>query len=105
MNSVERTVAVFHEGAVAHYNVSQNPTGVFTVRLLKYNGQDRNSPPQVFHLHKQNGRWMDDDNADRELRTELGYAIDLQQSDFDGPVYNSGERERPRGDLGGQQHP
>jgi hypothetical protein len=98
-------VAVFHEGAIAHYNVSQLRGGAFTVRLLKYSGQEEYTPPRVFHLKKENGRWIDDDDADRELRTELGYAIDLQQRDFDGPIYNSDGRDRSRGDSGGQLHP
>ncbi len=93
MYVMEKTVAVFHEGAIAHYNVSEEGNGSFKARLLKYNGSPNNNPPREFLLHKEGRHWADDD-VEQDIVDEIGQAIDLQIRTIDSPVYSSGGRER-----------
>ena len=80
---MERTVTVYHEGAIAYYNVSKGAHGSFRARLLTYSGSSRNAPAQDLKLQKDGSRWVHDDVVDRELAEELGYVIEMQKASFD----------------------
>jgi hypothetical protein len=103
MKCMERTVGVFHQGAIAHYNVAKEKDGTFKARLLKYNGHTSKTPPSEFHLQKEGRHWSQDDNATQELVDEIGYAIEMQRDLFGGPLYHSPDRYHDR--QGGLQRP
>jgi len=84
---MERTVTIFHEGALAHYNVLLNGDGTFKARLLTYNGNRTNTPPREFHLQKDGRRWSQEAGANKDLADELGYVIDMQKGFFEQPRY------------------
>ena len=84
---MERTITIFHEGAMAYYNVTREPQGAFRARLLTYNGNECNRPPQKLYLQKDGNRWTHDDNVDRSLADELGYVIELQKTMFEQSLY------------------
>ncbi|HVE61359.1 MAG TPA: hypothetical protein VNA26_06055 [Chitinophagaceae bacterium] len=90
---MEKTVAVFHEGALAHYNVSEEGNGTFKARLLKYSGRPDNDPPREFLLHKEGRHWADDD-VEQDIVDDIGQAIELQIKNMDRPVYHSRGHER-----------
>jgi hypothetical protein len=90
---MEKTVAVFHEGAIAHYNVSEEGNGTFKARLLKYSGSPGNDPPKEFILHKEGRHWADD-IADQNIVDDIGQAIELQIRNIDSPVFSSRNSER-----------
>jgi len=85
---MEKTVAVFHEGALAHYNISEEGNGTFKARLLKYSGSPGNDPPREFLLHKEGRHWADDD-VRQDIVDDIGQAIDSQIRNIDRPVYSS----------------
>jgi hypothetical protein len=85
---MERTVTIFHEGAMAYYNVAKNAQGKFRARLITYNGNEGNTPPRELNLQKDGNRWSHEDNVDRDLVEELGYVIEMQKADFDRPPNN-----------------
>jgi len=89
---MERTITVFHEGAMAHYNISRGDYGRFKARLLTYNGNIRNAPPQELQLQKDGNRWTHDDNVNRDLADEIGYVIELQKDMFKQPIFTTSER-------------
>lgn len=74
---MEKTVAVWYKGFLAHYKVSGGSLGVFTAELIKYNGPSEISPPVEFPLHKEGRHWMDD-HTNQDLLDELGKAIEIQ---------------------------
>ncbi len=90
---MEKTVAVFHEGAIAHYNVSEDANGGFKARLLKYSGSPNNNPPREFLLHKEGRHWADD-GVEQDIVDDLGQAIDLQIRTVDSPIYSTRGSER-----------
>ena len=85
---MEKTVAVFHEGAIAHYNVSEEGNGHFKARLLKYSGSRENDPPKEFFLHKEGRHWSDN-VVQQDIVDDIGQAIELQIKNSDRPVYSS----------------
>ena len=89
---MERTVTVFHEGALAYYNVLKSSNSTFWVHLLTYTGIKKNTPPNEFKLQKDGNRWCHEDHVDQELAAELGYIIEMQKSSFESPLYASSER-------------
>ncbi len=90
---MEKTVAVFHEGAIAHYNVSEEGNGTFKARLLKYSGSKENDPPREFLLHKEGRHWTDD-VVSHDIVEDIGQAIEFQIRNLDSPVYSSRSAER-----------
>ena len=86
---MERTVAVFHQGAIAYYTILKGVDGVYSARMLKYNGSAANTPPQELHLQKEGRHWSPDNGAGQEMVDELGYAIEMQKDLFDKPLYHS----------------
>jgi ClpP class serine protease len=100
---MERTVGVFHKGAIAHYNVSQEKDGTYKARLLKYHGSADNTPAFEFNLQKEGRHWSQDDNAEQELVDEIGNAIEMQKDLFEEPLYHSPDRYQDQ--QGGQQRP
>lgn len=97
---MEKTVAVFHEGAIAHYNISEEGNGTFKARLLKYSGSPNNDPPREFLLHKEGRHWADG-NLDQDIVQDIGQAIDFQIRNIDSPVYSSRGSERNDSSPGG----
>jgi hypothetical protein len=85
---MEKTVAVWFKGFLAHYKISGGRDGVFTAELLKYNGAIETSPPNEFPLHKEGRHWIDDD-TNQDLLDELGKAIEIQ-------VYGAEQISNPR---------
>ena len=96
---MEKTVAVFFEGAVAHYIISDKGEGSYTARLLMYGGKNSNRPPQEFELHRE-GRLWEDEGVDHELVKELGSAIEYHLKNIPGP--ENSPRNYLRGE--GNQH-
>ncbi len=90
---MEKTVAVFHEGAIAHYNVSEETNGTFKARLLKYSGSQNNNPPREFNLHKEGRHWTDN-TVEQDIVDDIGQAIELQIRTIDRPVFSSRDIER-----------
>jgi hypothetical protein len=90
---MEKTIAVFHEGAVAHYNVSEEGNGNFKARLLKYSGRPENDPPREFLLHKEGRHWADH-NVRQNIVDDIGQAIELQIRNIDSPVFLSRSSDR-----------
>lgn len=90
---MHKTVAVFHEGAVAHYDVSEDREGQYKARLLKYNGSPQSEPPREFLLCKK-GRHWNDEGIEQNLADDIGYAIEIQIRSADGPVYYNRDRKR-----------
>lgn len=92
---MEKTVAVFHKGAIAHYNVSEEGNGSFKARLLKYSGSPENDPPREFLLHKEGRHWADD-IAGQDIVDDIGQAIEFQIRNINSPVSSrSSERNDP----------
>ena len=74
---MEKTVAVWYRGSLAHYKVTGGRDGVFTAELIKYNGPTETKPPDEFPLHKEGRHWIDD-TTNQDLLDELGKAIEIQ---------------------------
>jgi hypothetical protein len=74
---MERTVAIYHEGAIARYNVFKNNDGGYTARLLMYGGNSKNEPPKEVQLHRNGQKWEDKD-IDQSLVQELGNSIEYE---------------------------
>lgn len=79
---MERTISIYHEGAMAHYNVAKQDNGTFKARLLQYSGNRSNTPPQVIELQKQGSHWNQSENTYDYLIEGLGSCIDLQRAIF-----------------------
>lgn len=91
-----RTIVVFHQGALAHYHVEQQEAGGYLARLQNYKGDNHNLPPQQFELRLV-GRHWEDDGMDQELINEIGKAIELTHRK-DGPVDHDRARNWGSGD-------
>ena len=89
---MERTITVYHKGAIAYYNVLKSTHGNFRARLLAYLGSNQDTPPQDLRLHKDGRHWVHEDNVDRELADELGFVIEMQRGAFEPVRYNSSDR-------------
>jgi hypothetical protein len=86
---MERTITVYHKGAIAYYNVFKSAHSNFKARLLTYLGSKQDTPPQHLKLHKDGNQWVHEDNIDRELADELGFVIEMQRSAFEPVRYNT----------------
>lgn len=81
---MERTIAVLHQGALAHYQITRLENGTYQARLHKYSGNKNDGPPSEFELRKV-GRHWEDGGFDQELIDEVGKAIELTHRK-DGPI-------------------
>lgn len=87
---MEVTAVVLHDGALAHYDVDIDTSGVCYAKLSAYKGSPDHTPPQYLTLKKEGRHWVGD-SRDRELSDELGYAIEIKAK----PLID----ERRRGDT------
>src|SRR5215218_636845 len=83
---MERTIPIYHLGALAHYNVAKQPDGTFKAHLLKYSGASRNAPPQRLELHKRGDQWSHNENTYDNLVEELEMGIEIQKEVFEQPL-------------------
>jgi len=90
---MERTITIYHEGAIAHYNVAKQTDGTFKARLLQYSGANQNKPPSVLELQRQGSHWNKNENTYENLVEELGTCIQMQESDFDALSYPLNDKE------------
>ena len=74
---MDKIVAVWFNGFLAHYKVSGGNSGVFSAELIKFNGPKETSPLDKFPLHKEGRHWIDD-TTNQDLLDELGNAIEIQ---------------------------
>ncbi|HEX2535929.1 MAG TPA: hypothetical protein VHK69_19445 [Chitinophagaceae bacterium] len=63
-----------YEGAWAHYSITPESNGIFTARLLKYEGHGGNIPPDNVLLVRSVRRWIG--SSDQKLIDELGNVIE-----------------------------
>jgi hypothetical protein len=84
---MERTITVYHEGAIAHYNVAKQTDGTFKARLLQYSGANQNKPPSVLELQRQGSHWNKNENTYENLVEELGVCIQMQGDVFENTTY------------------
>jgi hypothetical protein len=91
---MEKRIAVLHEGGLAQYSIREKKNGHFVARLLSYNGQQENEPPQEIDVHKE-GRHWEDEGANQNLVDDIGLAIDYENRPPDQPVsHRNGEDSR-----------
>lgn len=85
---MEVTAVVLHEGALAHYDVSIENGGRCDARLLSYNGNSSQSPPEQISLKKEGRHWLGT-STDQQLSDDLGYAIESKAK----PILEQRKRE------------
>lgn len=84
---MERMVTVWYEGALAFFSVAQKQDGSLIAHLLKYTGNPQCSPPAELQLHKEGRHWANHSTL-QDLADDIGYAIEAQKKDVNGPVYD-----------------
>lgn len=79
---MELRTVVTYLGSLAHYAITPDNFGVYHARLLKYEGQERSTPPQSFILVRGEDRWVSSCPKQRFIN-QMGKAIERRVREGD----------------------
>lgn len=72
------TAVVLHKGSLAHYTVSERGDGKYEAHLLRYGGDEKDTPPRSLSFVK-DGRHCTGTVKEQELMDELCAAVQLEK--------------------------
>lgn len=73
---MDRTIAVFHNGSLAHYTVTRQNNGSLKAYLL--NNHDRNAAPPPFLLIQKEGNHWTNQHGHSEIADYIGQVFENQ---------------------------